>query len=274
MSQAIVRSALFVPASRPERIAKALASGADRVIVDLEDAVEEAAKARARDNLQAFLAEQPEACVLVRVNAPQHWAHAADLALCQRHAGVSGILLPKAETVEQVQRARATGKPVWPIIESARGLVALPLLATCEGVERLSFGSLDLGLDLNLRTTSEAAEQVLGHARYAVLLHSRAAGLAPPLDGVHPAIQDVAGLHRHVQFARDMGFGGALCIHPSQVSVIHRALQPSPDELEWAHRVLAAAEGGAGVFTLDGQMVDAPVILRARALVHAAGKGE
>jgi (S)-citramalyl-CoA lyase len=71
-----------------------------------------------------------------------------------------------------------------------------------------------------------------------------------------------------------MGFGGALCIHPSQVSVIHRALQPSPDELEWAHRVLAAAEGGAGVFTLDGQMVDAPVILRARALVHAAGKGE
>lgn len=274
MNQATVRTALFVPASRPERIAKALASGADRVIVDLEDAVEEAAKEQARDNLQAFLAEQSQASVLVRVNAPDHWAHAADLALCQRHAGVSGILLPKAETVEQVQRTHATGKPVWPIIESARGLVALPLLATCAGVERLSFGSLDLGLDLNLRTASKAAEQVLGHARYAVLLHSRAAGLAPPLDGVFPAIQDVDGLQRQVQFARDMGFAGALCIHPSQVSVIHRALQPSSAELEWARRVLAAAEGGAGVFTLDGQMVDAPVILRARALVRMTDRGD
>ena len=274
MNQAIVRSALFVPASRPERIAKALASGADRVIVDLEDAVEEAAKDQARSNLQAFLAAQPQASVLVRVNAPQHWAHAADLALCQRHAGVSGILRPKAETVEQVQRAHATGKPVWPIIESARGLLALPLLANCEGVERLSFGSLDLGLDLNLRSASEAAEQVLGHARYAVLLHSRTAGLAPALEGVFPGIEDVDGLQRHVQFARDMGFGGALCIHPSQVSVIHRALQPSATELDWARRVLAAAETGAGVFTLDGQMVDAPVILRARAVVQMAGRGD
>lgn len=274
MNQTIVRSALFVPASRPERIAKALASGADRVIVDLEDAVEETAKEQARHNLQAFLSDNPQANVLVRVNAPGHWAHEADLALCQRHAGVSGILLPKAETTDQVRLAHATGKPVWPIIESARGLVALPSLAVCAGVERLSFGSLDLGLDLNLRTASEAAEHVLGHARYAVLLHSRAAGLAAPLDGVFPAIQDIEGLHRHVQYARDMGFGGALCIHPSQVGVIHQALEPSAAELDWARRVLAGAEGGAGVFTLDGQMVDAPVILRARAILQVAGQGD
>ncbi|MEZ1317774.1 CoA ester lyase [Pseudomonas fluorescens] len=262
-----VRTALFVPASRPERIPKALASGADRVIVDLEDAVEEAAKENARNNLDNFLTEHPDARVLVRVNAPEHWAHESDLTVCQRHSGVTGILLPKAETAEQVGRVWATGKPVWPIIESARGLVALPLLSSCAGVERLSFGSLDLGLDLNLSTGSDAAGQVQGHARYAVLVHSRAAGLADPLDGVFPAIQDVDGLFRNVQFARDMGFGGALCIHPSQVSIIHQALEPSAAELEWARRVVQGASHGAGVFTLDGQMVDAPVILRARAIL-------
>lgn len=268
MSPVRVRTALFVPASRPERIGKALASDADRVIVDLEDAVEEAAKEQARENLHRFLGDHPEAKVLVRVNAPNHWAFDSDLALCHRHAGIIGILLPKAESVQQIDHAHATGKAVLPIIESAGGLAALPQLAATTGVERLSFGSLDLGLDLNLRADSEAAAQVLGHARYAVILHSRAAGLAAPLDGVYPNIQDVDGLYDHVQFARDMGFGGALCIHPSQVAVIHRAMEPSAAELDWARRVIAYADNSAGVFTLDGQMVDAPVILRARALLQ------
>jgi (S)-citramalyl-CoA lyase len=265
-----VRSALFVPATRPERIPKAFASGADWVIVDLEDAVEEIAKEQARDNLDKFLAEHPEHRLLVRVNAPEHWAHEADLAMCKRHAGVHGVLLPKAETSEQVALVHATGTAVWPIIESARGLLALPCLATAPGVERLSFGSLDLALNLQLRTPSEAADLVLGQARYSVLLHSRAAGLAAPLDGVFPGIEDVTGLERHVRFARDMGFGGALCIHPKQVEVIHRALRPSAAERDWAQRVVDGAESGAGVFTLDGQMVDAPVILRAREVLRLA----
>ncbi|MHA6195747.1 HpcH/HpaI aldolase/citrate lyase family protein [Pseudomonas wadenswilerensis] len=267
----VIRSALFVPATRPERIAKALASGADRVIVDLEDAVEEALKEQARDNLDQYLSTQGDAGLLVRVNAPGHWAHEADLALCRRHPGVIGILLPKAETPSQVALAHLTGKPVWPIIESARGLAAVGELAQCEGVERLSFGSLDLGLDLNLRHASRAAGLVLDQARYAVLLHSRVAGLAPALDGVHPDIADSEGLRQSVEFARDMGFGGALCIHPAQVAVIHQALRPSQEELDWARRIDAAAASGAGVFVLDGQMVDAPVIARARAILQRAG---
>ncbi|NBA97440.1 CoA ester lyase [Pseudomonas sp. R5(2019)] len=271
MSTSIVRSALFVPATRPERIPKALASGADRVIVDLEDAVEERLKEQARANLERFLTEHPEARVLVRVNAPEHWAHPADLALCQRHPGVTGILLPKAETAAQVLSAHTTGKPLWPIIESARGLAALGSIAAARGVERLLFGSLDLGLDLNLRNGSQAAEQVLGQARYAVLLHTRVAGLAAALDGVFPGIQDTAGLRESVAFARDMGFGGALCIHPSQVAVINAALQPSPEELAWARRILDAAASGEGVFVLDGQMVDAPVIGRAQSIIQRAG---
>ncbi|CAI8785843.1 HpcH/HpaI aldolase/citrate lyase family protein [Pseudomonas sp. IT-P294] len=270
MSPSIVRSALFVPATRAERISKAIASGADRVIVDLEDAVQENLKEQARDNLERFLSENPGARILVRVNAPDHWAHAADLEICRRYAGVTALLLPKAESAAQVAAAARSEKPIWPIIESAKGLAALNEIANAQGVERLSFGSLDLGLDLNLTTGSPAAEEILSHARYAVLICTRVAGLSPALDGVFPSIQDTAGLHNAVQFARDMGFGGALCIHPSQVAIIHQALKPSPEELHWAQRIIDAASSGEGVFTLDGQMVDAPVIGRARSILRRA----
>ena len=270
MSMPTVRSALFVPATRPERIAKAIATGADRVIVDLEDAVQETLKEQARDNLERFLSETPNARILVRVNAPTHWAHTSDLDLCRRHAGVIGILLPKAESAAHVINVGSTGKPIWPIIESAQGLAAIESIAKAQGVERLSFGSLDLGLDLNLSTGSRAAEEVLSHARYAVLLNTRIAGLAPALDGVFPSIKDTEGLHNAVQFAHDMGFGGALCIHPDQVPIIHKALRPSAQELDWAQRIVEAANSGEGVFVLDGQMVDAPVIGRAQSILARA----
>ena len=264
-----VRSALFVPGSRPERFAKALAAGADAVIVDFEDAVEEPLKQQAREHLAAFLQAAPQAAVWVRVNAPHHPQHSADLRFCAQHAGVVGLLLPKVENAAQVAVARHIGKPVWPIIESAKGLLALQQIAQAEGVERLSFGSLDLALDLDLNTESTAARQFLDQARMAVQLHSRGAGLLPPLDGVFPAIDDADGLQRAMRHAYDMGYGGALCIHPRQVAVIHAALAPSADELVWARKVLAASEaaGGAGAFQLDGQMVDAPVVMRAQRLL-------
>ncbi|WP_028239078.1 HpcH/HpaI aldolase/citrate lyase family protein [Stutzerimonas azotifigens] len=272
MTEQIIRSALFVPATRPERIPKALASGADVVIVDLEDAVQESLKEQARANLDASLSENPEARVLVRVNSAGHAGHAADLALCQRHANVSAVLLPKVESAAQVERVAACGKPVWPIVESALGLFELPTIASAQGIERLSFGALDLGLDLGLASGSAAAERILDHARYAILLHSRIAALAAPLDSVFPDIKNVEGLARAAADAADMGFGGLLCIHPSQVAVVHEALMPSTDELAWAQRVLAAGASGDGVFVVDGQMVDAPVIGRARRLLQRAGR--
>lgn len=271
MTAQIVRSALFVPASRPERIPKALAVGADVVIVDLEDAVQESLKVEARGNLDRFLTENPEARLLVRINSPEHAGHAEDIALCKRHAGVIGVLLPKVENAAQVARVAEAGKPVWPIIESARGLHELPAIAAAPNVERLSFGGLDLGLDLGLNSGTPAAERMLDQARYAILLHSCLVGLAAPLDSVFPAIQDQAGLDRASRDARDMGFGGLLCIHPSQVVVVHQALAPSAEELAWARRVLQAGEGGDGVFVVDGQMVDAPVVGRARRIVERAG---
>lgn len=272
MPRSIVRSALFVPGSRPERFAKALAAGADAVIVDFEDAVEEPLKRQARDNLAAFLQDTPQAQVWVRVNAPDHAEHAADLAFCKHHAGVAGVLLPKVESAEHVAAVWQTGKPIWPIIESAKGLLALAQIAHADGVQRLSFGSLDLALDLNLNTGTLAAQVFLDQARMSVQLHSRGADLLPPLDGVFPAIGDPEGLERATRHAYDMGYGGALCIHPRQVPVIHAALTPSDDDRDWARKVVqASAEAkGAGAFQLDGQMVDAPVLLRAQRLLALA----
>ena len=272
MPQTIIRSALFVPGSRPDRFAKALAAGADAVIVDFEDAVEEPLKRQARDNLAAFLNDNTQASVWVRVNAPTHAEHEDDLAFCERYAGVAGVLLPKVESAAHVAAVWQTGKPVLPIIESAKGLLALKQIAHAEGVERLSFGGLDLALDLNLNSGTHAAQTFLDQARMSVQLHSRGADLLPPLDGVHPAIGDPQGLHRAIRHAYDMGYGGALCIHPAQVPVIHAALAPSIDDLNWARKVInaSAAAKGAGAFQLEGQMVDAPVLLRAQRLLALA----
>jgi (S)-citramalyl-CoA lyase len=268
-----VRSALFVPGSRPERFANALAAGADAVIVDFEDAVEEALKTTAREQLGRFLEATPQAAVWVRINAAEHAEHVQDLAFCQRTPGVVGVVLPKAESAAQIARVHATGRPVWPIIESAKGLLALDSIAQAEGVERLLFGSLDLALDLDLAENSEAAQMSLDQARVAVRLHSRGAGLPAPLDGVYPAIADTLGLARAIRHAQDLGYAGALCIHPTQIAIIHQALSPSEDEVQWARRVLEAGHmaKGAGAFQLDGQMIDAPVLSRARRLLARAG---
>ena len=271
MDNTSIRSALFVPATRPERIPKALQSGADQVIVDLEDAVAEDLKAQARASLDAFLNDNPQARVLVRINAPQHQQQAADIELCRRQPGVVAVLLPKAESAAQVEQAAACGKPVWPIIESARGLLELPAIARARGVERLSFGALDLGLDLGLASDTAGAQRILDQARYAILLHSVLAQLAPPLDSAFADINNSAGMAHMAADARDMGFGGLLCIHPGQVAVIHAAFMPRQDELDWARRVLDAVASTGGVFVLDGQMVDAPVIGLARRVLRRAG---
>lgn len=270
-ADSIVRTALFVPGSRPERFAKALASGADAVIVDFEDAVEASLKAQARDNLEAFLAANPEARVRVRVNAAGDPEQAADLELCRRLPGVIGILLPKAERAMQVRIAASCGKPVWPLIESARGLLALGEIAACEGVERLTFGGLDLALDIGMNSGTPAAAVVYDQVRLNLLLHSRVNDLQPPLDTVFPALDDAEGFAATIRHGRDLGLLGALCIHPKQVGVAHAALAPNADELDWARRVVTAAESGAAAFQVDGQMVDAPVLSRARRLLASAG---
>jgi citrate lyase subunit beta/citryl-CoA lyase len=272
---ALARSFLFVPATRPERYAKALASGADAVIIDLEDAVGPADKAAARQLLaQAWpgLAAAERARVLVRINAgPSAW-HGDDLQFLGA-LGVAGVMLPKAEQPAQLKHAAAVLGPacaLLPLIESVAGLDAADALARCPQVLRLAFGNLDFQADAGMACGPDEAE--LSAVRLAVVLASRRAGLAPPADGVTADTQDGAQLARDAARSRRGGFGAKLCIHPAQVAAVNAAFMPSPAELDWARRVLEKSAGG-GVFTLDGRMVDAPVLLLAQQTLarHAAG---
>lgn len=271
--QTVVRSTLFVPASRPERIPKALASGADRVIVDLEDAVEHLAKHSAREALCDFLGTHSDVRLWVRVNdASTDW-HDDDLKACRNHPGVVAIMLPKAESLAQVRHAAQTGKEIVPLLETAAGILNAAEIAATPGVQRLAFGSLDYGQDLGLTPNTEAASIVLDHARIEILLRSKAMGLLPPLDGVFPGVKDTEGMQEAAYRARDMGFGGMLCIHPTQVDIIHQAFVPPAEEVAWARRVVIAhRESAAGTFMFEGTMVDAPVIGHARQLLERAGE--
>jgi citrate lyase subunit beta / citryl-CoA lyase len=260
------RSLLFVPGNRPDRFDKALAAGADAVIIDLEDAVAPQDKPRAREAVRQWL--DPRQPVLVRINAADTSWFEDDLALCGM-PGVAAIVLPKAERVETIAKVVSAGaKAVLPLIESGAGLTALDLIARAPAVQCLIFGSIDLQVDLGMR---DALEDELLPFRLQVVLASRLAGLARPVDGVTTAIDDAERLHADVRRARRLGFGGKLCIHPRQVEGMHRGFAPSADELDWAKRVLAAASsaGGAAV-AVDGKMVDKPVLLRAEAIMRDA----
>lgn len=263
------RSYLFVPASRPDRIGKALAAGAGAVIVDLEDAVAPDAKTTARGALATWLA-QASAPVLVRVNAAETEWFADDLALCG-HAAVAGVVLPKAERRADLAHASAiaAGKRLYPLIETAAGYDAVRTLASAPGVERLVFGSIDFQVDLGV--DGELDELLV--FRSGLVLASRLAGIRSPVDGVSTAIDDEATLRADVARSRKLGFGAKLCIHPKQVAVVNAAYLPSEAERDWARRVLEAAErsGGAAV-AVDGKMVDKPVILRARAILDEGGE--
>jgi citrate lyase subunit beta/citryl-CoA lyase len=259
-----LRSLLFVPGNRPERFDKALAAGADAVILDLEDAVAPADKVRAREAVRRWL--RPDHAVMVRINAADTSWFEDDLALCA-HPGVAGIVLPKAERVDRIAKLVSAGaNAVLPLIESGAGIAALDAIASAPAVQCLIFGSIDLQVDLGMR---DALEEELLFFRSQIVLASRLGGLAAPVDGVTTAIDDAQQLQADVRRARRLGFGGKLCIHPRQVEGVHRGFAPSAEELDWAKRVLAAAAsaGGAAV-AVDGKMVDKPVLLRAQAILR------
>lgn len=262
------RSYLFVPGDRPERFDKACGAGADAVIVDLEDAVAPAAKASARQHLLAWLdgaGRTVAAPLYVRINAAGSSWFEADLALC-RHAGVAGIVLPKAEQVADLQAVAAAGaRTILPLVESALGLWNALALCRVPQVERLVFGSIDFAADLSLRESRES----LLHARSQLVLAARVAGIGAPVDGVTLAIDDAALVHSDTVHARGLGFGAKLCIHPKQMAAVHAALLPTPEELAWAQRVQAAFHrgGGGAAVAVDGKMVDRPVLLLAQKLL-------
>jgi len=263
MSASAPRSYLFVPGHRPERFDKACAAGAGAVIVDLEDAVAPQDKHAARNAVAEWL--RPDRPVALRINATDTTWFDDDLALC-RHPAVAAVVLPKAETVEQLQRVSsfAPHAALLPLIETARGFANAQALAEAAGVQRLVFGSIDFQLDMGI---SGEGEELL-YFRSQLVLASRLAGIAAPVDGVCTALDDAEQLRADTLRARRLGFGAKLCIHPRQVAVVDAAFAPTPEEIAWAQRVLDAAERAQGAaVALDGRMIDKPVILRAEALL-------
>jgi citrate lyase subunit beta/citryl-CoA lyase len=258
---------LFVPGNRTERFDKALASGADAVIVDLEDAVSPRDKDDARAGVLAWVESRRELAerIVVRINDGSTSWFDADLAFLRR-AGIRCAMLPKAEAAAQVAAVigalPANGR-VLPLIETARGVANVDAVAAAPGVERLVFGTLDYGVDLDL----SGDDRGLIYPSARIALASRCTGLASPVAGVTPAIDDEERLLADLAFARAFGFGAKLCIHPKQVAAIRKALQPTAAEVDWARRVLAAAEGAQGAVQVDGRMVDRPVLLKARAIL-------
>lgn len=263
------RAYLFVPADRPERLAKARAAGADAVIVDLEDAVAPEHKPAARDALAAAL--DPRTPLIVRINGAGTAWFDDDLELC-RHPGVAAVMLPKAEGIDAACAVvERSFKEVLPLIESARGVEQVQAIARVPGVVRLVFGSVDLSLDLGIDCAPNGDQQELLLFRSQLVLASRLAGLDPPVDGVSVAIDDIARLQADAEHARRLGFGAKLCIHPRQVAAVQAVFTPSPERLQWAGRVVRGFEAAGGsVFALEGQMIDRPVYLRALAMLRSA----
>lgn len=261
VSLAAMRAPLFVPATRPERFSKAAASGADGIILDLEDAVGPDHKEAARQNLASDFTDLP---VLVRVNGAGTPWHHADLDAV-RNIGGAGVLLPKAETLQDISTMlRALeGSPVIALIETAAGLAVARTLARVPGVARLAFGSIDFCADLGCDHLREA----LLPARAELVLASRLAGIAAPLDGVTTVLDDPGAAADDAAHARSLGMTGKLCIHPRQVIQVMRAFAPTDEQIAWARRVVDAPPDGA--HQVDGAMVDAPVRARARAILAA-----
>lgn len=263
----LARSYLFVPGDRPERFAKAVAAGADVVIIDLEDAVAPAQKGVARDHIAQWLHAGGRAWV--RVNAADTPWYADDLALLAL-PGLLGVCLPKAgeaDTVAALAERLPEGVHILPIIESARGVWNAGDIAAAPRVQRLAFGSVDFQQDCGI--LGDGLE--LLYARSRLVLASAMAGLAAPVDGVTLALEDADALQADVHAARQLGFGGKLCVHPRQVPGINQGFAPTAQERQWAQRVVAAAEAQPtlGAVSVDGKLIDAPVVLRARRLLGA-----
>lgn len=267
------RSYLFVPGNRPERFDKATASAADRVVIDLEDAVDASAKGEARDHVGQWVARRDTQAlerVALRINDAGSPCFADDLRLL-RDTRIRQVMLPKTEHAEHVAQVlqAVPDALVLPLLESARGLEACRGIAAAPGVLRLVFGTLDFALDLDLDIDDDL--QPLAEAAAHIVLASRLAGLAAPVSGVTPQLHDEARLLSDWSWFQRRGFGAKLCIHPRQVDPVHAALAPDAAALDWARRVVAADAAGSGAASVDGRMVDRPVVLQALRILRRAG---
>jgi citrate lyase subunit beta / citryl-CoA lyase len=285
-----IRTALFVPATRPDRVDKALAAGADVVIIDLEDAVAQALKTEARVSARQKVIEHASPKLIVRVNALDSGHNRQDLESVV-DAALTSIILPKVESSEDIREIherllsceRNCGMPpgtlgVVALIESASGVQnafrilsepiqpARPLLA--------AFGAADYSLDMGINVSRDGTE--LHYPRSRIAVASRAAGKEPPIDTPFMMdLKDLDGLRTDARRAKQLGFQGKLCIHPSQIGPCNEIFSPTAEEILHARRVVEAFEKseaeGIGALQIDGKFIDYPVVEQARRIIRLGG---
>jgi len=282
-----IRSKLFVPASRPELFPKAFLSDADALSFDLEDAVVDAKKAQARADIAAYLANptlRSDKLTIVRVNGLATEYFTADIKALAG-AGVDVINLPKVQCREDILRAldaitnaeaaRQTTKSVGILanIETPKGLrLAFEIASADPRVIGLQLGFTDFSLACGIHSQNKTA---LNAVRLAIRLAAAEAGIAT-YDGAFPDVRNPDGYRSEAEEARDLGFAGKSCIHPSQIAIANEVFSPSAEEIARAEAILSAAgeadKRGVGAFLHAGKMIDAPIIARARGVMALANK--
>jgi citrate lyase subunit beta / citryl-CoA lyase len=282
-----LRTALFVPATRPDRVDKALGAGADTVIVDLEDAVAHALKAEARAAARQKVTDHAPGKLMVRVNALGGGENRKDLEAVVTPS-LRGIMLPKVESPEHIREIherlleaeqRCSMAPgalaVLALIESARAVEdVFRIFSEALQPERTllaAFGAADYSLDMGINLSRDGSE--LHYPRSRIAVACRAAGKEPPIDTPFMIdLKDLDALRADARRAKQLGFQGKLCIHPSQVGPCNEIFSPTAEEIEFARRVVEAFEKseseGVGALQLDGKFIDSPVVERSRRIIR------
>lgn len=283
----VLRSLLFCPANEPRKVRRLSGSGADAVVLDLEDAVADSQKVAARTSAREALPSLTGVLRTVRVNAFETGLTAGDVAavVC---ADLDAIVLPKAETLQDMRRLdRLIAKA-----EAANGVAAgavrvIPIVETCAGIAlaaevagsgprllTLVFGSGDLGTDLGLPTVRGDLTAALAYGRAKIVYDARAAGLPAPLDGPFLKVRDQVALEEDCKLSRSLGHRGRICIHPDQVPVVNRIFGPDPGEVVFARKVIDAfadaERAGSAAITVDGVFIDYPIVYKAERIVALA----
>ena len=284
-----IRTALFVPGNRPDRVDKAIATAADRVIIDLEDAVAVSQKEKTRTLVRDKIITHKDRGVLVRVNGLETDFITGDLeAVVVNELG--GLVLPKTENSHQVgkihrllvdlekkQGLQAGSTAVILLTESALGVQNIfQISSAATELNReflIALGAADYALDMGIEITKDGAELMYPRSRIAVAC--RAAGIAPPLDTPFMIdLKDIEALKDDAARAKQLGFQGKLCIHPNQIEPCHAVFTPSREEISFARRVVdafkAAEAGGSAAIQVDGKFVDYPVVERSRRILKLA----
>jgi citrate lyase subunit beta/citryl-CoA lyase len=256
------RSILFVPGSRPDRFDKALNSGAHQIAIDLEDAVSPADKTEARAATAAWLGQGNVATV--RINAAGTEWFKDDLEM-MADTPQATVMLPKADFQSVKETLKALpGHKLIALIETVKGLKELQSIAGSSGVSRLAFGSVDFGTETGITDEGDAMTAI----RTQIIIESCFAGLEPPIDGVSVGFVSPNQMSNDARRSRQLGFGGKLCIHPKQVAAVNNAFTPGDEEVDWARRVVAAMQSSrGGATTVDGKMVDKPVVVQAERIL-------